>query len=254
MNQPNPFDLTGKRVLVTGASRGIGAGITKDLMEAGALVIANYCRNDKAADQLQARCQDAPGELTLCRADLTRTKGQEKVVETVGQNSLDGLVHCAATGVHGSLDKLTTRHFDWTFSLNLRAFFELLKSVKPKLNEGASVVALSSEGGQRAIQDYTLIGASKGGLESFCRHLAVELAADEVRVNCLSPGSVQTDSWKSLPDAESRLANALSHSPSGRLTSIEEIAHSARFLLSPASRGINGQVIVVDGGSRIRGV
>ena len=254
MTPQNPFCVRNKRILVTGASRGIGAAITRDLAEAGAFVIANYCRNDKAAEQLKEACEGLEGEVVLCRADLTRSGGQQKVAEAVGNDGLDGLVHCAATGVHGKLDKLTTRHFDWTFSLNLRAFFELVQSVKGQLTSGASIVAMSSEGGQLAVQDYTLVGASKGGLESLCRHLAVELASDEIRVNCLSPGSVQTDSWDALPDAEARLDKAQGHNPFGRLTCVDEIAHSARFLLSPAARGINGQVIVVDGGSRIRSV
>src|SRR6476660_6974310 len=121
------FSLDGKNLFVTGGTRGIGRAISLQAARAGATVIANYVRGQKAADALleQARQEQLP--LTLCRADLTIEKGVESVVDTVAglNGGLHGLIHCAASGVHKSFDELTLRHYDWTFSLNVRAFFDL---------------------------------------------------------------------------------------------------------------------------------
>jgi enoyl-[acyl-carrier protein] reductase III len=98
---------------------------------------------------------------------------------------------------------------------------------------------------------YATVGSSKGALESLARHLAVELAPRGIRVNILSPGSVQTDAWDAFPDKEQRLADALRRSPRGHLVGVDEIARAAQFLCSAASSGLVGHTLVVDGGSRI---
>ena len=100
---------------------------------------------------------------------------------------------------------------------------------------------------------YTLVGASKGALESLARHLAAELAPKGIRVNVLSPGTVLTDAWTVLPDAEARLAEAGRRSFLGRLTTAEEVAWAAQFLCSDAASGVVGHTLVVDGGARRRG-
>jgi enoyl-[acyl-carrier protein] reductase III len=243
------FSLQGKRVLVTGGTRGIGRAISMRFARAGAEVIANYVRDPKAAE--------AAGEglrIELCRADLTSPKGMEQLVSQVQDRftTLSTLVHCAATGVHRPFDQLTLRHFDWTFALNSRAFFELMLHLLPRFDaQGGSVLALSSDGATRAIPHYTVVGASKGALEAMVRHMAVELAPRGIRVNTLSCGSVQTDAWKAMPDAEKRLAETCRRSPAGRLVTLDEVAWSAQFLCSDAASGIIGQALVVDGGLRI---
>jgi enoyl-[acyl-carrier protein] reductase III len=166
--------------------------------------------------------------------------------------TLSALVHCAATGVHRPLEQLTLRHFDWTFALNTRAFFDLVLRLVPRFDaQGASVLALSSDGATRAIPQYTVVGASKGALEAMVRHLAVELAPRGIRVNTLSCGSVLTEAWKSMPDADKRLSDTGRRSPLGRLVTLDEVAWSAQFLCSDAASGIVGQALVVDGGVRI---
>jgi enoyl-[acyl-carrier protein] reductase III len=103
--------------------------------------------------------------------------------------------------------------------------------------------------GSRSVPAYATIGSSKGALESLARHLAVELAPRGIRVNILSPGSVETHAWDAFPDKEQRLADALRRTPIGRLVSLDEVANAAQFLCSPASRGIVGHTLVVDGGT-----
>ena len=247
------FAVAGKRVLVTGGTRGIGRAISIQLARAGASVVANYVRNDEAADSLKKEMAACGASLEICRADVSNPEGASRLIDAIGPEPLTAFVHCAATGVHGAIDDLTLRHWDFTFALNVRAFFSLVKALLPRLAEGASVVALSSEGAVHAFPQYGLIGASKGAVEALCRHLALELAPRGVRVNVLSPGTVLTDALDAFPDKDTRLKEAIARSPRGRLTTVDEVASAAHFLCSDASVGLNGHTLVVDGGQRIRG-
>lgn len=246
------FSLTGKRILVTGGTRGIGAAITAQLARGGGDVIAGYVRDDAAAERFASNLSSEGKSIELCRADLTSDAGQQRVREVVAGRALSAIVHCAASGVHRPIEQLTPRHWDFTFALNLRAFFQLVASLLPQLPAGSTIVAVSSQGAVQAIPHYSAIGATKGGLEAFCRHLAVELAPRDIRVNVLSPGNVLTDAWNAFPDRDARLTEATIRSPRGRLTSVNEVALAAHFLCSDASAGLNGHTLVVDGGDRIR--
>lgn len=250
---PNPYSLSGKTFLVAGGTRGIGRAISIQFARAGASVIANHVRDMKEAEGLKSLADREGLDIVLCRADLTSQKGLDQIEETLtaGDGMLAGLVYCAATGVHKPAAELTMRHFDWTFALNVRAFFELVQRIRKRFSEGSSIVAVSSEGAVRAAPFYTLVGSSKGALESLARHLAAELAPSGIRVNILVPGTVETSAWDSMPDRERRLAEAARRSPSKRLVTPEEVALAAQFLCSDAARGIVGHRLVVDGGEGI---
>lgn len=246
------FTLQGKRILVAGGTRGIGRAISIRFARAGASVIANYVRDDKSAEELKQLVDEEGLSIDILRADLTGRKGIRVIDEYFEEeNGLSGLVYCAATGVHRPIDELTTRHFDWIFSLNVRAFFELIKLLIPRLSKGSSIVAMSSQGAVRAVPSYALVGSSKGALESLARHFAAELAPRGIRVNILSPGSVLTDAWKAMPDSEERIAETVRRTPIGRLTTPEDVAWAAQFLCSDASTAIIGHTLVVDGGAAI---
>jgi enoyl-[acyl-carrier protein] reductase III len=247
MNQN--FSVDGKTILVTGGTRGIGNAIVRVLIHGGASVIVNFVREQKRADALLSEFGEK--NLTLIRADLTRDKGMKTLVAALDSITLDGLIHCAATGVHAPVKDLNMKHWDWTMNLNVRAFFDLIVRLQHQLAHGASVVALSSEGAVRAVPNYTLVGASKGALESLCRHLALDMCDKGVRFNILSPGSVLTDSWKVFDDWEERIEKVKSKIPGNELVALEEIASVALFLCSDASKGINGHSLVVDRGERI---
>ena len=251
MNQS--LSLSGKSLLVTGGTRGIGKAIALQFARAGASVIANYVRGQKAADALLEQAQQEHLSVTLCRADLTLDKGLDSVVESVAglKDGLHNLVHCAATGVHKPFDELTLRHYDWTFALNVRAFFELVKRLLPHFASDASVVAVSSQGASRVVPAYSLVGASKGGLEALARHLAVELAPRGIRINIVAPGAVATDSWSSMPNAQERLAELARRTPLGRLVTPEEVAQAVQFLCSDAARAIIGHTLLIDGGAAL---
>jgi enoyl-[acyl-carrier protein] reductase III len=247
------FCLRNKTILVTGGTRGIGLAISLRFARSGATVIANYLRDEKSAQQLQAIATEERLAITLCRADLTSDRGLEQLVRSLEEGSpqLSGLVHCAATGIHRPIDELTERHFDWTFNLNLRAFFKLIKLLMSRFSKGSSIVAISSWGASRALPYYSLVGSSKGGLEALARHLAVELAPRGIRVNILTAGAVLTDVWKALPNSEARIAETILRTPAGRLVTAEEVAYGAQFLCSDAAAGIIGHTLVIDGGTGI---
>ena len=246
------LDLHGVCVLVTGGTRGIGRAISLRLARAGATVIANYARNDAAAERLRSEAAQQQLALELLRADLTLPKGLAAVQERMQacSGAMVSLVHCAATGVHRPIDQLTTKHWDWTMALNVRAFFELVQKMLPLFGAGSAIVALSSAGAVRAVPAYSAIGASKGALESLARHLAVELAPRGVRVNILAPGCVETEAWTAFPDKQERLAEAVRRTPLRRLVSLDEVAQAALYLCSRASSGVVGHTLVIDGGAR----
>jgi enoyl-[acyl-carrier protein] reductase III len=247
------FRLDEQCVLVTGGTRGIGRAISWQLAQAGALVIANYARNDAAAQALADEAATAGLALEVLRADLTTPKGlaavDERLAAVAGKTL--SLVHCAATGVHRSVDELTMKHWDWTQALNVRAFFELVRSLLPRFGAGSAILAVSSAGAQRAVPAYAAVGSSKAALESLSRHLAAELAPRGIRVNVLLPGSIETDAWASFPDKEQRIASAVGRTPLGRLVQTAEVARAAQFLCSAAASGIVGHTLVIDGGRSV---
>jgi len=248
------FSIRGKRFLIAGGTRGIGQAISLHFARSGASVIAIHVRDVNSAEKLRSQSLQEGLDIGIHRADLTNPKGIESIngyLNESGWTSVSGLIYCAATGVHKPIEELTLRHFDWTFALNVRAFFELVKTMIPKLTNGSSVVAISSMGAQRAVPFYAVVGASKGALESLMRHLAMELAPRGIRVNALCPGSVITEAWKTMPDSEKRIAESTHRTPMGRLVTLEEVASAALFLCSDAASGIIGQKLVVDGGVSI---
>ncbi len=248
------FSIEGKRFLVAGGTRGIGKAITLRFARSGASVIAIHVRDVDSAKKLKEQSLQEDLDVEIHRADLTNPKGIESIqryLDDSGWTSLSGLVYCAATGVHKPIEELTLRHFDWTFALNIRAFFEFVKAMLPKFSKGSSLVAVTSAGAQRAVPFYAVVGASKGALESLMRNLAMELAPRGIRVNALRPGSVMTDAWKAMPDHEERIAEAIRRTPTGRLVTPEEVASAALFLCSDAASGMVGQTLIVDGGVSI---
>jgi enoyl-[acyl-carrier protein] reductase III len=247
------FSLGNRTILVTGGTRGIGQAISIRFARAGATVIANYLRNEQSAEQLKVIAAEERLAITFCRADLTKERGLEQLersLQDVGPD-FSGFVHCAATGIHRPIEELTEHHFDWTFNLNVRAFFKLTKHLMTRLSRGSSIVAVSSWGALRALPSYSLVGSSKGALEALARHLAVELAPRGIRVNILTAGAVLTDVWKAMPNSEERIAETIRRTPAGRLVTAEEVAYGAQFLCSDAAAGIIGQTLVLDGGTGI---
>jgi len=231
-------------VLVTGGSRGIGRAIAVKLARPGGTVVINYLRNDAAAKETAALVEEQGATAIVVQADVRSEKDLKRLAKAV--DSVDVLVHNAAVGAMKPYKKLRTSHWDLTLESSLRPFWLLTKLVT--MNEGGSVIGISSMGSQRHIPGYIAMGAAKGGLEAMTRQLAVELAPQKVRVNTVCGGLIETDTLAYLTEGEKMLDFARAYTPLGRAGTPEDMACAVSMLVSPDARWVTGQVVVVDGG------
>jgi enoyl-[acyl-carrier protein] reductase III len=232
-------------VLVTGGSRGIGRAIALRFARDGARRVAiGYLRNDRAAEAAAAEIEAAGAEPVLVRGNVT---SQRVLDEVAALGPLEALVHNAATGVIRPALEVEPKHWDWTVNANARALLELTRAAAPNLGAGSSIVAISSLGAQRVLENYVLVGTSKAALEALVRYLAVELAPRGVRVNAVSGGVVDTGALEHFPNRERMLAAGAAN-PVGRLVEPEDVAGVVAFLCSPDAEMIRGQTVIVDGG------
>jgi len=231
-------------VFVTGGSRGIGRAIALRFAREGAERIAiGYLRNDSAAEETAEELRVLGAEVTLVRGNVT---SQRVLDQVAALGALDVLVHNAATGVIRPALETEDKHWDWTMNANARALLQLARAAVPQMTDGGSIVAISSLGAQRVLDNYTLVGTSKAALEALVRYLAVELAP-RVRVNAVSGGVVDTDALDHFPNREQMLAAGRAN-PVGRIVTPADIAAAVAFLCSPEAEMVRGQTLVVDGG------
>ena len=235
-------------VFASGGSRGIGRAIALRFARDGAKRVAiGYLRNDRAAEEAAGELQALGAEPVLVRGNVT---SERVLAEVAALGPLDALVHNAATGVIRPALETEDKHWDWTLNANARALLQLARVAAPAMPDGASIVAISSLGAQRVLDNYTLVGTSKAALESVVRYLAVELAP-RIRVNAVSGGVVETAALEHFPNREAMLEAGRSN-PVGRLVEPDDIAGAVAFLCSPDADMVRGQTIVVDGGYSLR--
>jgi enoyl-[acyl-carrier protein] reductase III len=236
----------GKSVLVTGGSRGIGRETALRFAEEGAAKVAiGYLRNDRAAEETADELRARGTEPVLVRGNVASERVAREVAEL---GPLDVLVHNAATGVIRPALETEDKHWDWTLAANARALLSLTRAAAPAMPEGSSIVAISSLGAQRVLENYVLVGTSKAALEAVVRYLGVELAPRGIRVNAVSGGVVETGALEHFPNREEMLAAGRQRTPAGRMVEAGDIADAVLFLASPRASMIVGQTLVVDGG------
>jgi len=254
MTTPSPIDLSGKFALVTGGSRGIGRAICKTLARHGARVCFNYLRNRQAAaEAVREIAEVGPTPLDV-RANVADDEHLDRLFGRVREEfgRLDVLVSNAALGVLKPVTKLREKDWRWTMDINARALIPLARhAIELMGGRGGSIIAVSSLGATHAIPFYGAVGASKAALEALVRHLAIENAAQGVRVNIVSGGAVDTDALKFFPNRDEILEDSLKRTPAGRLVTPEDMADAVLFLCSDLSRMVHGQTLVVDGGCSI---
>jgi enoyl-[acyl-carrier protein] reductase III len=236
----------GASVLVTGGTRGIGLAIALRLVGDGAArAVLGYMRNDAAAEEAAEAVRAAGAEPVLVRGEVSKPRVIEELAAAAPPYGV--VVHNAATGVIRAALETDDRHWDWTLNANARALLSLARATAPSMRPGSSIVAISSLGSQRVLDNYVLVGTSKAALESVVRYLAVELGPRGIRVNAVSGGVVDTGALDHFPNKDEML-RTVERTPAGRLVEPDDIAAAVSFLSSPDAEMVRGQTIVVDGG------
>ena len=249
----NYLDLTGKVAIVTGAASGIGSATAIALSTCGAVVAINFHRNEKDAETLKQQIVTNGGKAITIRADVTVPADVEMLVsKTVSDfGVVDILVNNAGSLIERlRILELTEERWDEVIDLNLKSAFLCSKAVVPLMVErkSGSIINLTSiaartGGGLGAIH----YSAAKGGVISFTKGLAKELAPFGVRVNAVSPGVIDTPYHEQFSTPEMMKAN-VNATPLGRVGTAEEVAKVIAFLASDAASYVVGETIEVNGG------
>lgn len=241
-------ELAGKRALVTGASRGIGAATALALAEKGADVAITYQHSADRADEL-VRAIEAKGRRGFAiQADSADPAAIKRSVDEAAAalGGLDILVNNVAIVVCEPVATISVESIDALFAVNFRSPVLAAQAAIPYLKAGSRIIAIGSAGAERVIgQGVTVYNMTKNALHSFARSLAHELGAQDITVNVVQPGSTNTD--MNPADGEWAEPQRLL-SPLGRFGEPEDVAAAVAFLASPAARHITGTVVRVDGG------
>jgi len=249
------LDLQGRRAFVTGGSGAIGRAICVGLARSGVRQVAfTFFSNHDGADETARQLRELGAEPHIIRANLAHEEAAAEVIEGVrtALGFVDIFVSNAASGVLKPAVELREKHWRWTMTANAQSMLFLAKGFlegeTPMMGHGGRIIALSSLGAQRAIPQYTMVGASKAALEAVARGLAAELGVRGITVNVVSPGVVDTWSLQQFPNKDQLLQMATLRTPMGRITEPEDVSHLVNFLCSPQAQMITGQTLVVDGG------
>jgi 3-oxoacyl-[acyl-carrier protein] reductase len=244
------FELTDKKVLVTGGSRGIGKSIALALGKAGADVAITYARSKDAADEVVNLIKEGGRNAIAIQADAVDTKRAEEVVKEVVETfgGLDVLVNNAGITKDTLIMRMSEEQWDDVITTNLKSVFNYSKAVvRPMMrSRKGSIVNISSVIGLTGNAGQTNYAASKAGIIGFSKSLAKEIASRNIRVNVVAPGYILTDMTGELD--ENVLKSIEDVTPLGRGGEPEEIAAVVQFLASDASSYITGETIRVDGG------
>lgn len=246
-------DLTGQRVLITGASGGVGGGIAEAFADAGARVAVHYRGSAETAFELVERLRERGSEAVAVRADLGESGSAEALIQDVVRalGGIDGLVNNAGVQPVQMLEDTSRADWDAVLGTNLGAVFELSRAAASAMASGDSasnrwITHIASVEAHRPSPAHAHYAAAKAGLMMHARAAALELGPAGIRVNTVSPGLVERpgleEAW---PEG---VASWRSHAPLGRLATARDIGNACALLASPAASFITGQDLAVDGG------
>jgi 2-deoxy-D-gluconate 3-dehydrogenase len=242
----NPFSIENKTILVTGASSGIGKAIAIECSKMGAQVIItgrNELRLQETYDLLKG---NHPAYIV---ADLTKKENIKALVTQV--DSLNGLVNCAGLTIPKPFKFLQEEDIQEVMTVNFNAPLLLTQQLlkKKKLQKASSIVFISSISGTKvsAIAE-TVYSASKAAIDGFCKGLALELAPQQIRVNTINPGIIETNIFSGGQITEEQLLENITKYPLKRYGKPEEVAYATIYLLSDASSWVTGSNLLIDGG------
>lgn len=246
--------LANKVALVTGASKGIGAGIAKALGAEGASVVVNYASSKEGADKVVAEIKAKGGNAVAVQGDFSKKEDIGKVFAEVKKNfgRLDTLVNNAGVYTFTPLDQVTTEEYHRIFDLNvlglLLASKESLKYFGP---EGGSIINIGSVVSSLTPPGSSVYTATKGAVDAITHVLAKELGPKKIRVNSINPGMVETEGVHAAGFIGSDFEkNAVAQTPLGRIGQPQDIATVATFLASDDSAWLTGELLKAGGGLR----
>ena len=244
------MDCTGKKVLVTGGSRGIGRAACLLFAAQGAAVAIGCNKNRASADALAEEIRARGGAAFVVQGDVSTPEGAERIVDAAAEalDGLDTLVCAAGTLTKSPFTEVTKEHFDREINTNFAgAFFAAQRAVERMRRQGGgSIVLLSSQAAFTGSAGGTVYSATKGALLSLTYALARELAPENIRVNCVSPGRIETDMVAYASPEKRR--KWLAEIPMGRLGTPEETATAIVYFASDAAAYITGANLNVGGG------
>lgn len=251
----NERNFTGKRVLVTGSGTGIGRETALEFCRRGADVVFHYSGSrDGAMSAVEEAQQRYASKAAAIQADFRDPDGPARL----GRNAvkflggIDVLVNNASITMNRTFEQVTPDQFDTLYNVNIRAMFFLTQAVVPTMRkQGRGVVInTSSIHAFEGYQEHTVYAGTKGAIVAFTRVLAIELAPQGIRVNCIAPGAVEVENHHKIFSESEYDQTAMGRTiPCGFLGQPNDIAKVAAFLASDDARYIVGQTLVVDGGT-----
>jgi len=244
--------LTGKVAIVTGASKGIGAGISKALAEAGAAVVVNYASSREGAERVVAEITGKGGKAVAVQGDVAKAADVRRLFEETKKafGTPDILVNNAGVYQFEPLEAVAEAEFHREFNTNvLGPILTTQEALKYFGANGASVINVSSVASVKSVPNSVVYSATKGALDSVTRVLATELGTRKIRVNTIAPGGVETEGTHRIGMVGSDFEKQIvAGTPLGRLGQPDDIAKVAVFLASDDSSWLTGERITASGG------
>lgn len=242
------MNLQGKKIFVTGGSRGIGAAIVKHLASLGAQVGFSYQSSEGSAQEI---LKSLPGSGHFCvKLSLTDESSIESAVKQCEENwgQVDGVVNNAGLTKDTLVLRMKSEDFSSVIDANLKGSFMVTKAfLKGMLkNKSGSIVFLTSVIGQTGNAGQANYAASKAGLEAFAKSVALEVASRGIRLNCVAPGFIETEMTGVLTELQKE--SILAKIPMGRIAQSQEVAYAVAFLLSDMTTYMTGQTLNINGG------
>ncbi|MES2095349.1 MAG: SDR family oxidoreductase [Pseudomonadota bacterium] len=244
------MSLKGKKALVTGGSRGIGAAIAKRLAADGAAVAITYAGNKAAADATVAAIEQTGGTAYAFQADASDPESQRAGVDQAAMalGGIDILVQNAGVAEFSPVDQDTDETYDRQFAVNVKGLHVGTRAALPHLADGGRIILIGSISGEKAFPATSVYSATKAAVAALARGWAKDLAPRQILVNTVQPGPIDTD----MNPADGEFAQQMTgFVPLGRYGRVEEIAGAVAFLAGPDATYITGTTLNVDGGAAV---
>ncbi|MBN1471502.1 MAG: 3-oxoacyl-ACP reductase FabG [Syntrophaceae bacterium] len=244
------FDFSNQRVIVTGGTRGIGAGIAEAFLNAGATVIAVYSSHDAAANEFKNKNEQFADRVDIQKHDVSSSRAVKELFKYLDEKypSLEVLVNNSGIRQDAVAALMTDEQWNKVLEVNLTGSFYMSREIIPRFMSGrfGRIINISSLGGEIGFQGQANYAASKAGQLAMTKSLSKEVAKKGITVNCVSPGFIDTELIGDLPDEQRK--EYLKMIPLKRFGKRQEVAHAVLFLASREASYITGTTITVAGG------